>query len=752
MKVLKSWLKDYIEIKKSDEELSDLLSYSGTLVDDIYSKLDSKVVVAEIIEINPHPNADRLRLARVSDGQNEIELVCGATNIEIGQKVPLAKIGAKLSQDFEIKEAEIRGIKSSGMLCSEKELGLGQDHSGIKVLPEDYEVGKPLNQYLSSDTVFDLEITPNRGDCLSHLGIAREIAAITKESLKEPKINHIELSRNADISVTIEAKDKCFRYFAIQMKNVKVGPSPLWLQERLISLGEKPINNIVDITNYVMLDLGQPLHAFDAKKLKGKKIIIREAKSDEKIITLNGQTRKLDNDMLVIADEKDPIAIVGIMGGQNSEIDESTTEIVLESAEFERRSVRRTSKLLGITTEASYRFERGIDPKITEVAADKAAQMIKEIASGEILGKTAVIALDYENPWVHTKYDKINDLLGTNLNNTEIDDILKSLGFKLKDNQVQAPTWRHDVAIWQDLAEEVARIYGFSNIKKNAVPVSRSPHKSSYYAKEHLKDLLVANGFSEICNYSFLSEKDVKSLNIDDSDLLEVSNPIQIENKFLRKSLIPGLLRTIAKNPTFDPILVFESGHVFTKEEELSHLAFAVSGKQAKKIMTETIKKLSDETGIPETEFEIIELNRDELQRFKIKKPVVYSVEMDFEKLLTEKIKKADSTFELPAKSIHYRPVSKFPSVPRDIAFIVDKSISADEIINKMYEQSELINRVELFDEFESDKFGQGKKNIAFHLDLQDLKKTLTDKEAEEIIDKVIKSITSTYRATLRNY
>lgn len=750
MKVLKSWLKDYIDFELTDEELSDALTFSGSLVEDAFPELDSKIIVAQIEAIKGHPNADRLHLVTVNTGDGQIEIVCGAPNIEVGQKVPLAQLGTKL-QDFTIEEAMIRGVKSCGMLCSEKELGLSDDHDGIKILPKEYEVGKPLSEHISGDTVFELEITPNRGDCLSHIGIAREMSAFMEKPLKEEKIQNIETKKDSSLA-KIESKN-CYRYFATKIVGIKVEPSPLWLQKRLLSLGAKPINNIVDITNYIMLDLGQPLHAFDAKKIDGGQIIIRDAEKNEVTVTLDGEVRNLDEEMLVIADEKKAIALAGVMGGQNSEIDINTTDIILESAEFDRKNVRKTSKVLKLSTDASYRFERGVDPELVEMAIDKAAKMILEICGGEIIEKTSQITNSYKNEWVTIEYERINNLIGIDIKEDQIDKYLSLLGFKIESKKALAPTWRHDVTVWQDLAEEVARLYGLENIKKVAVPTTEKPKRSSYYFKEHVKDIFTDLAFSEVYSYSFLSEKDIKSLSIGADDLLEVANPIQKENRYLRKSLKPGLLRAVAKNPAFDPILIFEIGDVFTTSSEENHLGFVVSGKNAKKLIEETIKTLCSKLNVPASLFQTEELNRDDILRFKIKKPLTYIVEANISKIIEgSDVSDEDLAIVLQQKDSYYRPISKYPSVTRDLAFILNKDIDSAKIEKLIYEESPLVNRVELFDEFASDKFGQNMKNIAYHIDLQHLERTLTDAEADEATAKIVKRIESEFEAKLRNY
>jgi len=771
MKILKSWLKEYVEIKQSDEELDDLLSFSGTLVESVESGIDSKIIVAEIKEVLPHPNADKLRLARVFDGGGELIVVCGAPNIEAGQKVPLAKVGARIGE-IEIKKAEIRGEVSFGMLCSQKELGLGDDHTGIYILPDDYKVGEPLNKYIESDSVFDLEITPNRGDCLSHLGIAREVAALTDQKNKFDPQEYLKLAKpGKGLAIEIQNPEHCFKYSAAVIKNVEIKESPQWLKDRLVALGAKPINNVVDITNYVMLDLGQPLHAFDADKLlplrqgsggssgsqanTDRKIIVRDATEGEEIITLDGVERKLKSGMLVIADEKKAIALAGVMGGENTQIDETTKDIVLESAVFERRVTRKTAKDLQLISEASYRFERGIDSKITEVALLKAAKMVLELTGGELVESVIDTAVEPQNDWIKVEYTKINDLLGTALSDEQINDYLKSLGFEFKEEMVLSPTWRHDVFLWQDLAEEIARLYGFKNIKFEPVEKSAKAEPSFYYYKEHLKDLLVEEGFTEVSTYPFLSEMDLAAAQVKASDLLEVANPVQKENKYMRNSLKPGLLKAIAKNPTFDPVMIFEVGNVFSLDQENTHLGIAISGKGAGKTAEELVEKLAEKIGCAKDLFKLVELNRDELTRFKIKKTNTVICEVDFKPLIEAmKASAVEPSFrhpELDSGSIKYRPVSKFPPVSRDLAFVVSKKISLTEIRNEILEISEKIVLVEPFDEYISDKFGAGKKSVAFHIWLEEKDKTLSDAEADREIKKIIDALKDKFGAELRS-
>jgi len=753
MIILKSWLEDYIEIPWSNEELVQKLTDAGSLVDSYYPTLDQNIVIAEILEVKRHPNADKLRMALVNDGKEQKWVVCGAPNIKAGQKVPLAKIGAKIG-DTIIAEAVIRGEKSHGMLCSEFELGIGNNHQGILILPEKSQVGEPLATIYESDLVMDLEITPNRGDCLSHLGIAREIASILSKSLSKEPISLTMSSANVNnaLSIKVLNADLCPRYFARIIKGVKIGPSPKWLVKRLGLCGIKSINNVVDVTNYIMLDLGQPLHAFDASKVKNGQIVVRKSHKNEDIVTLDGQIKNLETGTLLICDAKKPLAIAGIMGGESTGITNNTTDVVLEAAEFDRISIRKTAKYLNLTTDASYRFERGIDPANIEYSLNKAAKLISDISGGSIMQGIAKNDSEISQVCVSYDFNKINKLLGTKLLDSEIDKILKHRGFKTEEKSVVVPTWRHDVTIWQDLAEEVMCIYGMNNIKPLLVPKSNSPKKTAYYFKEYLKDALVDLGFSEIYSYSFMSDSDIKSANLNAKDLLVVENPVSPENRYMRNSLIPGILTAVAKNPTYDPVLLFEIGNVFGKNTETTRLCIATAGSGAEKIANIALSSISKLIKLSTDEIKIQCLAREELKPYKIKKPAVYYLEIDLSDI-QKKFQLDDTKLKLKSnkKDIIYRPISKYPSVTRDLAFIVDNKIPAKDIAKTIYNISDMVTNVDLFDEFSSDRFGAGMKNIAYHLNLQAYDKTLQDKEAQIIINNIISEIKKKFNAKLRD-
>lgn len=753
MKISKSWLKNYIDPDLSDDEIADKLSLSGTSVEAIEKGIDPGVIVVEIRNITPHPQADRLRLATVFDGTEELTVVCGAPNIEVGQKVPLAKIGTNLPAG-KIEKAVIRGVESCGMLCAPDELGLGEDHNGIFILPEDYVAGLPLSEQLKSDTIFDIEITPNRGDCLSHIGIARELSALVGKTIKKEPISLDSIPEKASSKLGVEIKDTklCHQYQARVIDDVTVTESPEWLKQKLISMGSKPINNIVDVTNYIMFDLGQPLHAFDYEKVSGRKISVRTAQKDEQIVTLDGVTRKLNNKHLVIADKEKPIAIAGVMGGINSEISTKTKSIVLESAEFLNSAIYRCSKDLGLSTDASYRFERGIDSSVVEYALNKAAKIIAELSGGKILSGIVREVSKNEIISIELKQDEINKILGTKLSRDEMIHILKLLGFEIKGDLCLVPSWRHDINIWQDLAEEIGRIYGYNKIEPINVPVSSKSKGSSYHFSEYIKDILVDCGFTETLNYAFLSEEDTRMASLKTSSLLEVANPIQAENKYLRNSLVPNLLKCVAKNPSFDQILLFEIGHVYAKDAEIKMLSVVAAGKDAKKQIELASQSLINMIGISSKSMQIMEISRDELSRFKIRKPLTYVLEIALDKFEKDYLTKNPIGLKIVNKNVHYRSISKYPSLTRDVAFIVDKKTDADQLKEIIYSVSDMINRVELFDEFSSDKFGADKKNVAYHLSMSRPDRTMTDLEADEIMKGISKIAKMKFSAELRKF
>ncbi|MGL4687776.1 MAG: phenylalanine--tRNA ligase subunit beta, partial [Fusobacteriaceae bacterium] len=548
------WLKQYVDIQEEISELENSLTMIGQEVEgrEEQGRDLKNVVIGKIVEFDKHPEADKLTLLKVDIGNEEIlQIVCGATNHKLNDNVVVAKIGAILPGDFKIKKNKIRGIESCGMLCSEVELGLGTESDGIIILPENTEIGKGYREYIGlNDVVFKLEITPNRPDCLSHIGIAREIAAYYKRKIKYPKTAVREVVEHIgnNIAVKLEDKLRCKDYVARYIKNVSVKESPEWLKKRIISMGLKPINNIVDISNFVMFEYNQPIHIFDADKIHDATIVIREAKKGEKIVTLDGIERELDGE-LVVADSQKPLAIAGVLGDENSGVDENTKNILIEVAYYTPENIRKTSKSLGVSTEASYRFERGLDRGNLITVADRAAYLINEIAGGEVLKGIINESVEkVEKVEISLNIEKLNKFIGKEIKFEEIGLILTNLNLEIKiinktDILVIPPTYRNDLTRTQDLYEEVIRMYGFENIE-DKMPVENITSGKKDKAVEltdNVKNTLKNCGLQEVINYSFISKKAIEIMGIKEKTI-EILNPINDDFRVMRPTLIYSLL------------------------------------------------------------------------------------------------------------------------------------------------------------------------------------------------------------------
>jgi phenylalanyl-tRNA synthetase beta chain len=754
MKALRSWIEDYVKLNEGNVDIADRLSHSSFPVDSIISGLDRDIVVAKILSVSKHPNADKLSIAKVFDGENNYSIVCGAPNIKTGQYVPLAKAGARVGE-IEIKESDIRGARSEGMLCSELELGVGDDHTGIMVLPEDTTLGVEIGEIIKSDAIFDIDITPNRGDCLSHYGIARELSALYSMNIaKEPiKLNMSGKSISDQFDLEVRDSGACPQYMARLIEGVDIHESPEWLQCRLKSVGISSINNVVDVTNYILLDLGQPLHAFDADKIKGKKIVVRFAKDGERITFIDHSDRKLSKGNLVIADAKDPIAVAGIMGGLKSEISASTKNILIESAEFDRKAIRKSSKLLMLSTEASHRFERGIDPSSVEYALNKAAKMIKEIASGKISPGLLQSTERSKSKEINVNYSGINSLLGLDLNGEEIDNLLRKVGFEIKEGSALVPAYRHDVDVWQDLAEEVGRLYGYDKINTDKLKLPKLNSKNWQFAiREQIKDLFTAEGFFETMSYSFIKNDDIANFKLDKSKLLKVANPFEKDDLYLRPTLLPNLLKVVTKNQSFDDISIFEIGTVFGKTTERFNIAAVVCDKSGDIVLNAVAKKIQSILST-KISVDIIKLDDDLKNILKIRKSACFYIEISLETLYKNiQEKKALIKYKKSFTDIVYRPVSRYPSVIRDLAFIADKRIKAQDVIDFIYSISANIQSVDLFDEFKSDKFGKNNKNIAFKIFIQDLSSSMEIKNSDKIVNEVVERVNSKFKTKIRDF
>ncbi|NQU84001.1 MAG: phenylalanine--tRNA ligase subunit beta [Parcubacteria group bacterium] len=754
-----NWLKDYIKVSLSPEKLAELLMLKSFEVEDILSGDVNlpKVVVVEILKIRKHPNADKLQLVEVSDGKREYEVVCGAPNIEEGQKVAFAKIGAELPNGLKIEKRKVRGEVSEGMICAEDELGVGEDHEGILVLSKDAKLGDKVDKYLSrgGGLVLDLSITPDRNDCFSVLGLAREISALTGATVKYPKkeVKEVSKSANRAVKVDIQNKNLCPQYFARVIKNVKVGESPAWLKEKLESMGTRSINNVVDVTNFVLFEMGQPLHAFDADKIDGNKIIIRNAKKGEKISALDEKNYELDTDMLVIADSKKPVAIAGIMGGEETSVDRKTKNIILESAIFNPKTVRMTSKKLGLRSESSTRFERGFDTALTEQAINRAAALIQELCGGDVLkGVVAPLKIKPEKKNIKLSLEYLNKLIGVEVEPKKVKSILSSLGFIVDGNDsvlsVDIPSWRQSVNHPADLVEEVVRIYGYNELPDKLLcgELGLSERNIKTEWENKTKDLMQNMGFDEVYNYSFYGEKQMKPMNLDASKHLEIENPINPDQQYLRMTLLPRLLGVASKNARkFDEVKIFEVGKVYNPEE--LRLAGVIVSKQGDINLYREIRgvvaHLLNKMNLSKKESGwILKMNllgENEKAQWKLKDNVA-CFELNLEKIIPhiseEKLFKA-----LPL----------YPSVFRDLSVTIPENVAWEEIEGIVKKEGgEFLEDIEFFDMYKGGGMESGKKSVAFHLSFSSSERTLKAEEVDEVMGGVVRMLEKKLKANLR--
>ncbi len=798
MNVTLNWLKNYIDFEFSPSELADRLTMLGVEVESIKqlgAELEG-VVVGRVTSIRPHPNADKLVLCQVDTGETEeLQIVCGAPNVREGMLAPVATIGATLPIGLTIKRAKLRGEESHGMLCSENELGLSEEAAGLMDLPADIPLGTPFSEALGlDDVVFELEVTPNRPDCLSMIGVAREIRAETGNALKLPQVGFSE--SETDIremtSVTIEAPDLCPRYAARVIQGVKVGASPEWLQQRLESVGVGVINNIVDITNFVLMEYGQPLHAFDYHKLTENRIVVRRAAAGENIKTLDEIARELTPDMLVIADAEKPVALAGIMGGYDSEITETTADVLLESAYFNPSSIRATAKALGVSTEASYRFERGADPGIVLAALDRAAQLIAELAGGTICeGIVDVYPGQQPLTRIQLRPERVNFILGTALEATEMVQILSHLGFDVKANgaedcEVIVPTFRSDITREIDLIEEIARVHGYDNIPitlpKGDIPVP-APNPSTEVRKR-VKRFLLAAGMMEAINYSFCDPScfDKIRFTADDPrrETLKLQNPLSPEMSVLRTTLLPRLLENAQhnRNHQIDTIAFFEIGSVFIcngEQKEPERVAGILAGQIGEGVYSDPYRSpdFYDIKGLVEGILEVCGIVDYTLQ--KTDTPTFHpgrnaKVLLGNKQVGTfgEAHPEVLDNYDLPYKAYlfefdmevlvdaaifakRFEPIPIYPTVERDLAIVVDKEVLSDMPTELIYATGgELVKSVRLFDVYEGEQVPEDKKSLAYAITYHSATETLTDKAVNTLHDKVVKHLNQKLGAELR--
>ncbi|MEW6661996.1 MAG: phenylalanine--tRNA ligase subunit beta [Bacillota bacterium] len=809
MRVSYNWLKDYVEFDLSPKVLAKELTKAGIAVENIEDLAEGikNVVVGQILEISPHPNADRLLVCRVLVGDNKLcQIVTGATNVRIGQLVAVAMDGAVLPGNKSIHACSFKGVLSEGMMCSAQELGLDTsglpevEAMGIMEMPPGSQPGERATKVLGlEDWVLVLELTPNRADCLSLINVAREVAAITGAKLRIPEVNTPYSNRPsfARPSVTIEATDLCGRYVAMVIENVRVSPSPAWLRQRLMAAGIRPINNIVDITNYVMLETGQPLHAFDYDTIAKGSIIVRRGRDHESIVSLDGVTRSLKPDFLVIADAERPVAIAGIMGGLETEITESTKHVLLESAYFDSTNTRKTSKALGLRSEASLRFEKGVDINGCLFAAQRAAQMMAELAAGEVMRD---FVDEYIAPWQPTKINlrirRINEVLGTALTLEEIRAILERLNLEPEKGRegelcVQVPSYRRDLSLEIDLIEEIARIYGYDRIP-TTLPVGKlggSFETVSQKVEDLARRTLVSCGVSEAITYSFIDTGSFNKLLLPPDhkwrNVVEIKNPLGEEQSVMRSTLIPGLLDAASRNVSrrATSVALFEVGRVYFPKtcsneplpEEKLHVAALVSGK-LDKVWRYPVENLDFFflKGILETFLKSLALGNYLLVPAR-EHPFLHpgraaNIELDGQTLgyIGELHPFVQESYGLPARTClfemnmgsvriesieakKYSSIPRFPSIKRDIAIMVSEETPTGEIEKLIAEAGGTwLNKIQLFDLYQGEQICVGKKSLAYTLTYQSHERTLTDEDVKSVHNKVIDALRNKFEAEIR--
>ncbi len=793
MKVSLSWLKSYVPLgsfEKDPASLAESLTMRGIEISSINEIKApwTNVVVGQIKKIEKHPNADKLSLCVVTDGKENFQVVCGAQNIKEGDKAPFAKIGALLPGGFEIKKTNLRGIDSYGMLCSSKELAFGEEASGILILQKDVKVGAPFEKAIGyEDTTLECEVTPNRGDCLSHIGIAREVAAIRGVKLTLPKSHFKEsqVSVQKITSVTIKHRE-CLRYAAIVLQNVKVKPSPLELQLKLRSIGLRPINNIVDITNFILMEYGQPLHAFDFDKLKGSKIIVRYPKEGEKIKSLDGETRILHKDDIVIADGEDAVALGGVIGGFDSQVTEETKNILIESASFNPATIRRTSKRLKVQTDSSYRFERGIDIEGVILALERAAALMCELGEGQAYkGKIDVYPKKQKKTTIVLEKINVDTLLGISFPEREVKKALSDLQFSLKPKgknqwKVEVPSFRGDVSHEADLIEEIIRSIGFDKVPLATLP---APSKIKYEEPIafKLKKHLSTKGFHETVSYSFVPRALLEKCHVK-LDSLKLLNPLAEEFSCMRPALFPSLIAVLLYNLNrkANTVKIFELRNVFEVVEnrklpqESEHLALLLSGQKAlvpwkeyheyydffdlKGIVEGVLdhennlhwkrgeepwlhpgKSASLYNGHKKIGF-VGELHPEVQHAFEMDQSVVIA-ELNFEKLLKRH-----------KQEVNFKNISKYPLVARDLAVVLEETVSHEEVLQCIKGlKSNLIQSISLFDVYsDPQKIGEGKRSLAFRIFYQSYEKTLDQSDIEEAHNAIVQELSNKLGAQVR--
>ncbi|MFP4444770.1 MAG: phenylalanine--tRNA ligase subunit beta [Desulfosudaceae bacterium] len=802
MQVSLSWLQQYVSVTLAAADLSEALTMSGLEVEGWYDRYDylERVVTGRITAVSPHPDADRLRICQVTAGDAQYSVVCGAPNAAEGLLAALALPGTELPGGMTVKKGKIRGVVSAGMLCSELELGLGEDGSGIMELDPAGADGQSLNRALSlSDPVFEIDLTPNRPDCTSIIGVAREVAFFSRTRVQRPDIRLTESAPDITelTSVTIEDPDLCPRYAARVAVDITVGPAPFWLRDRLLSVGLKPINNIVDITNFVMMETGQPLHAFDLDRLAENRIVVRRAGAAMSFTTLDEKERQLSPDMLMICDAEKPVAVAGVMGGRNSEIGENTRRVLIESACFHPASIRKTAKALNMGSDASYRFERGVDPQGTVTAADRAAQLMAELAGGRI---AAGVIDNHPRPAapriITVDTAAVNRRLGTAFSAGEMADFLEAVEFgAARDHTdqlaVTVPSFRVDVERPEDISEEVARLWGYNKIPVTfpAIALDAGGPETTFASKARIKELMAGFGFLETINYSFISREANAAMSFPEASRravpIEILNPLASDQSVMRTSLIPGLLLTLRLNlaQQIKDMKLFEIGRVFWQQEgeglprEPDMMAALQTGSgrprswsaparacdfyDLKGVCENLLGALGQAsfsfTALPEelctftrpghtarieidgTEIGLLgEVAPAVLSQLGVKQPA-FAWEFNLSTLLP-----------LLSDQRQMKPLPRFPAVTRDITIIVDAGVEAGRVLNFLATASpELIESVQMMDVYEGQPVPEGKKSLSARVVYRSADKTLKDKYVNRVHQEVADRLIAAFSADL---
>jgi phenylalanyl-tRNA synthetase beta chain len=801
------WLGEFVDHGLSPEELAHALTMGGLEIDAVEHRFTwaGKVITAKVLTVEPHPDADKLRLALVDTGSGQEKIVCGAPNLHQGMVGALAVIGADLGDGMVVKKAKIRGVESRGMLCSERELGLSEDHAGIMELDQSLEPGLDLVQALNlEDVVLEMSITPNRGDALSILGIARDLAAITGRPLTMPSIEMDEHQPPIEDStaITVADTDACPRYVGRLVRGVKIAPSPLWMRDRLRASGVRPINNVVDITNYVLMERGQPLHGFDFARLAEGRIHVRMAAEGETFTTLDNQERKLDSGMLLICDGEKPVGLAGVMGGLNSEIEDDTQDVLIEAAFFNPLSIRRTSKRLGLSTEASYRFERGIDMEGCADAASRAAQLMAQLAEGRVAaGMLDIYPQSYQAPDIPLSVSRTAKYLGLPLSREQVVEPLERLGLKVESGDdpdlitVQPPAARTDLERPVDLTEEVARLVGFDNIpaKLPWAPIAAKPRAWNQVVRERSRDLMCGLGYDEAISLSFAHPKFMDSLRLAEDDprrlVVKLLNPLSEDQSVLRTTLLPGLLSACRRNVSFSvpDTALFEVGKVFWQREgakqpqEPSRLGGIIcglaapvswwSGEQTVSLAHArgAVEYVLHGLGLKDLSFptpektptyfepgtccqvlhgkllmgEVGKIHPKVATGYDLDVPV-YAFELDFDRMV-----------ELAPAGKAYTQLPRYPEVVRDVAIVVDEAVGAGDMLAlarapKSKKAKKWLAGVELFDLYRGKPLAKGQKSIAFRFRYRSSERTLTEDQVIPAHEDVVRELLEHFQGTLR--